>query len=118
LCERDISIWGGIFLFGLVYALSGRRLPPLPWYLWLAIGILPIGIDGVSQLLSQPPFSFYAFRESTPFLRALTGGLFGVTTAWFGYPMTEQAMADTRRIMASKLLRIKAGTPTHTSATG
>jgi hypothetical protein len=71
---------------------------------------VPIGVDGVSQLISQPPFNFYVFRESTPFLRVLTGGLFGITTAWFGYPMTELAMEETRRIMASKLLRIKRST--------
>jgi uncharacterized membrane protein len=108
LCERDIMIWIGLLVFGLVFGLAGRRLPPLPWYLWILIGIIPIGIDGVSQLLSQPPFSFYAFRESTPFLRSLTGGLFGFMTAWFGYPMTEQAMAETRAIMASKRLRLVA----------
>ena len=106
LCERDITIWAGLLLFGLVFGLTGRRLPSLPWYLWILIGIIPIGLDGVSQLLSQPPFSFYAFRESTPFLRSLTGALFGFTTAWFGYPMTEEAMAETRRIMASKRLRL------------
>jgi uncharacterized membrane protein len=110
LCERDIAIWGGLLLFGLIYSLTGRRLPPLPWYLWVLIGIVPIGVDGVSQLISQPPFNFYVFRESTPFLRVLTGGLFGITTAWFGYPMTELAMEETRRIMASKLLRIKRST--------
>jgi len=118
LCERDIAIWGGILLFGLIYAISGRRLPALPWYLWLLIGILPIGIDGLTQLLSQPPLSFYPFRESTPFLRSLTGGLFGVTTAWFGYPMTELTMAETRRIMAAKLLRLKGSVLTHKPATG
>jgi uncharacterized membrane protein len=118
LCERDMAIWGSILLFGLVYALSGRRLPPLPWYLWLLIGIIPIGVDGLSQLISQPPLGLYTFRESTAFLRVLTGGLFGFTTAWFGYPMTEQAMAETRRIMATKLLRLKAGERTHTPATG
>ena len=117
LCERDIAIWGGLLLFGVIYSLTGRRLPPLPWYLWLLIGIVPIGIDGVSQLLSQPPFYFYAFRESTPLLRVLTGGLFGVATAWFGYPMTEEAMAETRRIMATKRLRIHANMPTNKPAT-
>jgi len=107
LCERDLSIWGGILLFGLLYAFSERRFPALPWFLWLLIGILPIGLDGLSQLLSQPPFNFYSYRESTPFIRVLTGGLFGFSTAWFGYPMTEMAMAETRRIMASKFLRIQ-----------
>jgi len=117
LCERDVAIWGGLLLFGVVYSVVGRRLPALPWYLWLAIGILPIGFDGVSQLLSQPPFNFYAFRESTPLLRLMTGGLFGIATAWFGYPMTEEAMAETRRIMATKRLRLRADSPNSKPAT-
>jgi uncharacterized membrane protein len=107
LCERDIAIYGAILLFGLLYALSGRRLPALPWYLWILIGLVPIGMDGVSQLISQPPFSLLAYRESTPFLRALTGALFGFTTAWFGYPLVEVTMAETRQIMANKLLRVR-----------
>lgn len=107
LCERDIAIYGAILLFGLLYALSGRRLPSLPWYLWILIGLVPIGMDGVSQLLSQPPFSLLPYRESTPFLRALTGALFGFTTAWFGYPLVEVTMAETRQIMANKLLRVR-----------
>ncbi len=107
LCERDVAIWAGLLLFGVVFAMTGRRLPPLSLLLWVLIGIIPIGIDGVSQLLSQPPLSFYDYRESSPFLRVLTGGLFGIATAWFGYPMTEQAMAETRTIMATKLLRLR-----------
>ncbi len=107
LCERDVAIYLSILLFGLLFSLTGRRLPALPWYLWLLIGLAPIGLDGFSQLLSQPPFSFWAFRESTPFLRAFTGGLFGFTTAWFGYPLVEETMAESRQIMADKLLRVK-----------
>ncbi len=107
LCERDISIYGAILAFGLIFALSKSRIPALPWYLWVFVGLAPIGFDGVSQLLSQPPFGFFMFRESTPFLRALTGALFGFTTAWFGYPMVEETMAETRRIMATKLLHVR-----------
>ncbi len=107
LCQRDVSIYAAILIFGLLYAITSRRIPALPWYLWVLIGLVPIGLDGVSQLLSQPPFSLYAFRESTPFLRVVTGGLFGFTTAWFGYPMVEQTMAETRQIMAAKLLRLR-----------
>lgn len=107
LCERDISIWGGILLFGLLYAVSGRRLPGLPWYLWILIGLVPIGLDGFTQLLSQPPFSYWPYRESTPFLRVLTGGLFGFTSAWFSYPLVEISMAETRQIMARKRLRLQ-----------
>ena len=108
LCERDVAIYGGILLFGLVFSLTGRKIKPLPWYLWLLFGILPIAIDGFSQLLSQPPLGFFPYRESTPFLRSLTGFLFGLTTAWFGFPIVEESMVDVRRYYGQKLARAKA----------
>jgi len=106
LCERDVAIYGSILLFGVLFAVTGRVLKPLPWYLWILIGIVPIGLDGLSQLMSQPPLNFFPMRESTPLLRTLTGFLFGFTTAWFGYPMVEQAMADTRKLLGSKRARM------------
>jgi uncharacterized membrane protein len=105
LCERDVAIYGGILAFGLLFALTGRRIPRLPWYFWLLIGILPVAIDGLSQLISQPPISLFAYRESTPFLRTITGFLFGFTTAWFGYVYLEESMAETREIMEKRLVR-------------
>ncbi len=102
LCERDVAIYFGILLFGLLFSISRYRLPALPWYLWILIGGFPIAIDGFSQLLSQPPLSFWAFRESTPALRVLTGFLFGFCTAWFGYPVVEESMRETRQIYSRK----------------
>jgi uncharacterized membrane protein len=107
LCQRDIAIYLSILAFGLLFSLTGKRLPPLPWYLWIMLGILPIAMDGLSQLLSQPPFGLWTFRESTPFYRILTGALFGFFTAWFGYPLVEETMVDTRRIMGDKFRRIQ-----------
>jgi uncharacterized membrane protein len=107
LCERDVAIYGGILLFGLLFSLTGRRIKHLPWYLWLLVGILPIAIDGFSQLLSQPPLSFFPYRESTPLLRSITGFLFGFTTAWFGYPIVEESMSDVRRYYKQKLDRAR-----------
>lgn len=107
LCERDVAIYGAILLFGLIYAATNRRLPALPWYLWLLVGILPIAYDGLSQLFSQPPINLGVYRESSPFMRTLTGALFGFTTAWFGYPMVEQTMAETRQVLEDKRQRIK-----------
>jgi uncharacterized membrane protein len=106
LCERDVAIYGGILLFGLLFSLTGMRLPPLPWYLWVVIGIIPIGLDGFSQLFSQPPLSFIPYRESTPTLRVLTGFLFGFTTAWFGYPIVEESMGEMRKMYKTKRERI------------
>jgi len=102
LCQRDIAIYAGILIFGLLFSLSGLRLPPIPWYLWIVFGMLPIAIDGFSQILSQPPLSFIPYRESTPLLRVLTGFLFGFTTAWFGYPVVEESMRESRRLYQSR----------------
>ncbi len=107
LCERDIAIYAAILLFGVVFSVTGRRLPPLPWYLWILIALAPIGLDGFSQLLSQPPLNFLPFRESTPVLRVFTGGLFGFGTAWFGYPLVEETMAETRQILSDKWERVQ-----------
>ena len=111
LCERDVAIYFGLFLFGLVFGLSGRRLPPLHWALWLIIGLGPIGLDGFSQLFSQFEFSWLsqvlAYRESTPFLRVLTGMLFGFSTAWFAYPYIEESMAETRQFFIKKFAVVK-----------
>jgi uncharacterized membrane protein/glutaredoxin len=106
LCQRDLGIYAGILSFGVLFSLTKRRLQAIPWYVWIILGILPIAVDGLSQLLSQPPLSFWPFRESTPVLRLLTGGLFGFFTAWFGYPMVEETMADTRRIISGRLQRL------------
>lgn len=111
LCERDMAIYSAIFLFGVVYAMTGRRIKPLHWVLWVLIGMGPIGLDGFSQLFSQMNWQWLAsivpYRESTPFLRVLTGGLFGFTTAWFAYPYMEESMAETRQFFIKKFASIK-----------
>jgi uncharacterized membrane protein len=108
LCERDVAIWGAMALFGVVYAIARRKLPKLHWMIWLLLGLGPIGLDGFSQLLSQIPNTFIQsilpYRESTPLLRVITGFLFGLTTAWFMFPLIEESMADTRRLLAKKIL--------------
>jgi uncharacterized membrane protein len=106
LCQRDVAIYLGILLFGIIFWLTSRKISPLPWYLWIIFGIMPIAFDGLSQLISQPPFSLLPYRESTPILRSLTGFLFGFITAWFGFPLVEESMKDTREYMENKLKRV------------
>jgi len=108
LCERDVAIYLSILLFGLIFAITGRKLAPFPAILWVLLGLVPIALDGFSQLLSQPPFSLIPYRESTPFLRTLTGFLFGFTSAWFGIPMVESTMADAKKFLEKKRARYKA----------
>ena len=110
-CERDVAIWSAMALFGVLYSLTGRKIPKLHWIIWIFIGIGPIGLDGFSQLFSQIPISFIQaylpYRESTPYLRALTGFLFGFMTAWFMFPLIEETMADTRRMLSKKFATLK-----------
>jgi uncharacterized membrane protein len=111
-CERDVAIYGVMFLFGLVYTLPAvqQRLRPLPWLAYIAIGILPIGLDGFSQLFSQLPdsialFAWIPYRESTPFLRTLTGGLFGLANAWLAFPYIRQSANEVAGDLSAKLQR-------------
>ena len=107
-CERDVAIYAAMLGFGLLFAVTKRKIPPLPWYLWVLIGWGPIGLDGFSQLLSQlPSWTLWTYRESTPFLRTLTGSLFGFTTAWFGYPLLQETMDETRLDNAGKIARLE-----------
>lgn len=106
LCERDVAIYMGIVVFGLLFALTRRQWRPLHWALWILIGLGPIGLDGFSQLISQFNLPWFAsvlpYRESTPFLRVLTGFLFGFATAWFAYPTIEETMRESRQFFIKK----------------
>ena len=112
LCERDIAIYGGLLIFALLFWATGHRIPPLHWAIWLFVGMGFIGLDGFSQIISQFEFSIFAeilpYRESTPFLRTLTGFIFGFTTAWFGFPYIEESMRETRPLYIKKNAIVKA----------
>ncbi|MCP4423701.1 MAG: DUF2085 domain-containing protein [Chloroflexi bacterium] len=124
LCERDIAIYGFVLIFGLVYAALRRRIhiKPLPFLVFIIVGMGPIGWDGFSQLFSywSTPFDgstavglaatiqkIFPLRESTPFLRAFTGALFGFMLAWLAYPHVEGGMRDTANDLERKLRRIE-----------
>jgi uncharacterized membrane protein len=106
LCERDVAIYSAMLFFGLLFAATGRRFKSLHWLAWVLIGLAPIGLDGFSQLFSQFQWEWLAsilpYRESTPFLRLLTGALFGFATAWFAYPNIEASMNETRQYFIKK----------------
>jgi uncharacterized membrane protein/glutaredoxin len=102
-CERDVAIYAGMFVAGLLFSLVRHRLPPLPLLAWFLVGIVPIALDGGTQLLSAIPLLNFPVRESTPLMRTLTGGLFGIMNVWLAYPYVEEAMKETRTLVAAKL---------------
>jgi uncharacterized membrane protein len=115
LCERDVAIYGSILIFGIMFALSGRKLRSIPWYAWVVIGLIPIGLDGGSQLPSLAtinlPF-WIPLRESTPLLRTITGCLFGISSAWYLFPVIEEGMLESRRMLLTKQAVVDAETKT------
>ncbi len=107
LCERDMAIYWSLFIGGLIYTrpLIRRKLRPAPIWLYVILGLAPIGIDGFSQLLGYPPFNLWPPRETLPAFRIVTGALFGLMNAWLGFPYLELSLRDTRRQIEWKLIR-------------
>jgi uncharacterized membrane protein len=105
LCERDIGIYVGILVAGLVYGVvrSRRGVKPLPLKFWFLLGIVPIALDGGTQLISQLGIFPFPPRESTPLLRTATGLVFGAMNVWMAYPHVDQAMKDTDKTTSTKL---------------
>ncbi|MEA3376685.1 MAG: DUF2085 domain-containing protein [Chloroflexota bacterium] len=102
-CQRDAAIYGAIFLFGVVYGLLRRRwaVRPLPWWAYILLGLVPMGLDGGYQFLSYalplvfPGISLKPY-ETTPLMRLITGVLFGWATVWLAYPYLQESMEDVR----------------------
>ncbi len=86
MCERNFSIYASMFAASLIFVLSKKRLPGLPWWLWLLL-ILPMALDGTTQM--------FGLRESTWQLRVLTGTLFGFSNIWFALPLIQKTILDT-----------------------
>ena len=93
LCQRDLAMYGSMFVAGLGYGLWRLLFPrrPLrPLKLWIfGLLLLPMALDGGTQLLM--------LRESNLVLRLITGTLTGVACVWLLYPYLEEAFDDLRR---------------------
>lgn len=94
LCERDTAIYASLLLGGLAFHFLRRKLKPLHWALWILLGVVPMGLDGGTQLLSYLPFLHFPLRESTVLLRVVTGTLFGLASVWFAYPYVQESMDE------------------------
>ncbi len=49
-CHRDTAIWGAFFIGGLVFRPGRNRLRALPFHWWI-LALIPIGLDGGTQLV-------------------------------------------------------------------
>lgn len=96
LCERDLAIYLSLAMVSFIFQIFRKKMKPIRWYIWVIVGLIPIAIDGFSQIpgLSTGWPAWFPVRESTPFLRLLTGTLFGGATALYMFPLMEESMTD------------------------
>ena len=85
MCARNFSIYASMFVGSLIFVLSTKRIPGIPWWLWILM-ILPMAIDGTTQM--------FGLRESTWELRVLTGTLFGLGNVWFALPLIQKTILE------------------------
>jgi len=70
--DRMVSLYTSLWLAGVAYAISRRRIRPLPIF-WLAVLLLPLAMDGGTHLISDLSGIGLGFRDSNNWLRALSG---------------------------------------------
>jgi uncharacterized membrane protein len=85
MCARNFSIYASMFIGSLIFILSKKRIPGIPWWFWILM-ILPMAIDGTTQM--------FGLRESTWELRVLTGTLFGLGNVWFALPLIQKTILE------------------------
>ncbi|MFN8486999.1 MAG: DUF2085 domain-containing protein [Caldilineaceae bacterium] len=104
ICERDVAIYGSVFLFGLCFGVLRRHLRPLSIWFYILL-LLPMVIDGGTQL--------FGLRESNWLLRSLTGLLFGAASVWLAYPYIEDAMQEVIESESSRQPPLAMSPPNH-----
>jgi uncharacterized membrane protein len=98
LCQRDLAIYGGACLAGIIFSFVRKRARSLPITVWLVL-IAPLALDGVTQLLG--------LRTSTWQLRTISGLLASGATIWFVYPYLERAFREAEESAESQLRKVE-----------
>src|SRR6185436_6138297 len=91
---RCQAIYLGMAIGGAVGV--SRRVRPLPSR-WLVLAAIPIGVDGISQLLM--------LRTSNTALRIATGLPWGLALALFAVPLIREGLAEAAADIEARLAR-------------
>ena len=84
-CARNLSIYTSMFVGSLIFILSKKKMPGIPWYVWIVL-LLPMAWDGLTQM--------FGLRESDWILRVITGTLFGLGNIWFVLPLMQKSITE------------------------
>ncbi len=127
--DRMVSMYTSILFFAWLWYPLRKKIKPLSWWGFLFF-LVPMGIDGVTHMVSDFYGIGQGFRYSNAWLaeltnnafsptfyagdalgsfnswmRLITGILFGLGTVWFGFPHLETTFQDTARIIREKFQR-------------
>lgn len=109
LCQRCVAIYGAIFIAGLVYAWLRRRrdVPALPMWVYVLVGVVPMGLDGGIQLLTKIIWSISPNLlpqpyEASPLSRLITGVFFGLGVVGFAYVSINEFMTEVAAAIEEK----------------
>lgn len=92
---RDTSFYLALLIGGLIFPLI-RRINDnkVPSILWLIIALVPIGLDGTTQLIG--------LRESTNYLRFITGFIAGFVVPFYLIPILNNLLSDKKEVKNDK----------------
>jgi len=116
--DRMVSLYGGLWLFAVVWSPLRRRVKPLPWWGFVLLA-LPMVLDGGTHFVSDLAGIGQGFRDTNIWLAALTGNvlpatfyagdaigsfnswmrmvtgmLFGLGVVWFVLPHLQRMFAE------------------------
>ncbi|MDO8554835.1 MAG: DUF2085 domain-containing protein, partial [Candidatus Micrarchaeota archaeon] len=90
ICSRDIGIYLAMLLGGLycykTKKIDSKEVPPS---IWLVLALIPLGIDGTTQLISNFGISLpvIGLYESTNLIRLITGLISGTVLPFYIFPL-------------------------------
>ncbi|MEP7359736.1 MAG: DUF2085 domain-containing protein [Anaerolineales bacterium] len=115
--DRMVAMYTGVLLLGLLYWPLRRRIRPLSWW-GFGLLMLPLGVDGLTHLVSDLAGIGRGFRDSNAWLAALTGNslpaafyagdalgsfngwmrqisgvLFALGMVWLAFPYLDQSLS-------------------------
>lgn len=115
--DRMVSMYTSTLFFGLLWYPFRRKVKTLPWWGFLLL-LLPMGVDGITHVVSDLSgiglgfryhnawlakltnfslsSSFYvgdALGSFNSWMRLISGIFFGLAVVWFGYPLLDEALS-------------------------
>ncbi|MEW6723076.1 MAG: DUF2085 domain-containing protein [Candidatus Micrarchaeota archaeon] len=86
-CSRDVGLYGAMLIGALAYPLARRLEDDSVWpAVWLVLAIVPLGLDGSVQLVSELGFLPFVY-ESTNAIRVATGAIAGFAASFYAIPL-------------------------------